>query len=471
MQKALDTSSRPPSLLMIVVALTPFALGYFFSYLYRAVNAVVAPDLVRDVGLTASELGLLTSAYLLAFALFQLPLGILLDRFGPRRVQSALVAVGGLGALVFAMGQDVVVLTLARALIGMGFAGGLMAAFKAVVLWVPEPRRALANACVMSLGAVGVILASSPTEWAVSQVGWRTAFFILGSATLVVAMLILLVVPERRTAPVTSTVKAQLADVGRIYRDPVFIALAPVIAIPAGAHIALQTLWAGPWFRDVAGLDRVGVGQSLLFMGVAFLVGVLLSGVVADRLVRRGNSLLDVHLGFLLLFLASQLAILFELPVPPQLPWALFAMTGHSAVLAFPWLSSYFGAALSGRSNTAVNLLLFGTAFAVQYGVGFVIDFFPQGMAGGYDPAAYRVAFGGIFALEVLALGWFVLHRKRLADAEAGFAADLGDHGRSVDGGLAVLSVRPDRGRYVSPLGDRDQTTQPGRDWATGPAS
>ena len=190
MQKRLDDDIRPPSLALIVVALAPFGLGYFFSYLYRAVNAVVAPDLVRDVGVTASELGLLTSAYLLAFALFQLPLGILLDRFGPRRVQSALVATGGTGALLFALGDDVITLTLARAVIGIGFAGGLMASFKAVVIWVPEQRRALANACVMSLGAVGVIVASAPTEWAVREIGWRSAFLWLGLATLVVGALI-----------------------------------------------------------------------------------------------------------------------------------------------------------------------------------------------------------------------------------------------------------------------------------------
>ncbi|MGE0702121.1 MAG: MFS transporter, partial [Hyphomicrobiaceae bacterium] len=312
MQRTTDDTTRRPGALLVFLALAPFGLGYFFSYVYRAVNAVVAPDLVRAVGLTPAELGFLTSAYLLAFALFQLPLGILLDRFGPRRVQSALVATGGIGALVFSIGNDVTTLTLARAIIGIGFAGGLMAAFKAVVIWVSEPRRALANACVMSLGAVGVITASAPMEWAVSEVGWRSAFVWLGLATLLVAALILLVVPERQTAPVASSIRAQLADVGRIYRDPVFLALAPVLAVPAGSHIALQTLWAGPWFRDVAGLDRAGVGQALLIMGITFLVGVLASGIVADRLVRRGVSLLTVNLGFLAVFLLGQAAIIFD---------------------------------------------------------------------------------------------------------------------------------------------------------------
>ncbi|MEL6368866.1 MAG: MFS transporter, partial [Pseudomonadota bacterium] len=96
-----------PSLALIALALIPFAFGYFLSYLFRAVNAVVAPDLVKELGLSASELGLLTSAYLFAFALFQLPLGILLDRYGARRVQAALVFVAAMGAGLFAIGESV----------------------------------------------------------------------------------------------------------------------------------------------------------------------------------------------------------------------------------------------------------------------------------------------------------------------------------------------------------------------------
>ncbi|MGD9804755.1 MAG: MFS transporter [Hyphomicrobiaceae bacterium] len=419
MQRQTDIAARAPGPLLILAALGPFSLGYFFSYLYRAVNAVVASDLVRDVGLTAAELGLLTSAYLLSFALFQLPLGILLDRFGPRRVQSALVATGGVGALLFAAGQDTLTLALARAIIGVGFAGGLMASFKAVVIWVPEPRRALANACVMSLGAVGVISASAPTEWLVHHVGWRLAFVLLGIVTVAVGALIYVAVPEKQTEPAPpTTLKEQIADVGRIYRSPVFLALAPALAIPAGSHLALQTLWAGPWFRDVAGLDRSDIAQALTIMGVAFLIGVLGSGIVADRLTRRGVSLLDVNLGFLAIYLASLTVIILEAPVPAIIPWSIFAMTGHTAVLAYPWLSRYFGARLSGRSNTAVNLPLFGYAFLVQSAIGWVIDRFPQTSAGGYSPAAYRTAFTIVLAIQLISVAWFLFNRSRLKEAE-----------------------------------------------------
>lgn len=416
-----ETPGRAPGLLLITVALLPFGLGYFFSYLYRAVNAVVAPDLVRDLGLTAAELGLLTSAYLLAFALFQPMLGILLDRYGPRRVQGGLVATGALGAALFSIGTDATTLALARAVIGIGFAGGLMSSFKAVVIWVPEPRRPLANACVMSLGALGVILSSAPTAWMVGQLGWRQSFVWLAAVTLAVAALILFAVPERKgvAAIAPAPLAAQLREVWSIYRDPVSIALTPVLAIPAGSHIALQTLWSGPWLADVAGLDRAGVGEHLFVMGLAFLVGVLLSGIVADRLTRHGISLLTVNMGFLVVFLAAQVAIIAgDGLVPPVVSWSLFAMTGHTAVLAYPWLASYFGAARSGRSNTAVNLLMFGTAFAVQAAVGWVIDLYPKSATGGYAPEAYRVAFSIVLGLQALSVLWYLAHSRLLREAE-----------------------------------------------------
>jgi MFS family permease len=181
----------------LLIVLAPFAFGYFLSNLFRAVNAVVAPNLAADLGLGAAALGLLTSAYLFAFALFQLPLGVLLDRFGPRRVQTALLACAATGSLLFATGQDSATLTCARALIGLGFAGGLMSGFKAVVLWVPEPRRALANAAIMSFGALGILVATVPTELAVQAVGWRAVFVGLAAITFAVAALIFVAVPER----------------------------------------------------------------------------------------------------------------------------------------------------------------------------------------------------------------------------------------------------------------------------------
>ena len=193
-----------------------------------------------------------------------------------------------------------------------------------------------------------------------------------------------------------------------IYRDRVFWRLAPLLALTGGTHIAIQTLWAGPWFRDVAGLDRMAVANHLMVMAIAFLIGILSSGVVADWLGRRGVDLLTVMLGFLAVFFVAQLAVVLQLTSLTLPIWFLFGMFGQVAVLAYPWLSSHYGAALSGRTNTAVNLLLFLTAFAVQYAIGAIIDLFPPTPSGGYSPEGYRWAFGVFLALQLLALVWYL---------------------------------------------------------------
>jgi predicted MFS family arabinose efflux permease len=394
--------------------LAPFAAGFFLSYLFRSVNAVVGPRLVAEIGLTATGLGLLTSAYLFAFAAFQLPLGVLLDRFGPRRVQAALLGCAALGSLLFAAGADLAMLTGARALIGLGFAGGLMSGFKAVVLWIPEPRRALANALVMSFGALGILVATLPAELAVEAFGWRAVFVGLAALTAAVALLILLAVPEHGEARAHEGLRTQIAAVSRILRDRIFWRLAPLLTATAGTHIAIQTLWAGPWLRDVAGLGRIGVANHLMAMAIGFLIGILLSGAVADWLVRRGVDLLTVMLGFLALFLLAEVAIVLEWTALTLPAWVLFGMTGQVAILAYPWLSAHYGAALSGRANTAMNLLIFAAAFGAQYAIGGVIDLFPQTADGGYSRLGYQVGFGACLIGQLLALAWYLLGRGEL---------------------------------------------------------
>ena len=393
---------------VILTVLLPFATGYFLSQMYRSVNAVVGPDLTRDVGLGAAELGFLTSAYLLAFALFQLPLGVLLDRIGPRRVQAALIAIAGIGSLLFAVGDSFLTLTLARALIGLGFAGGLMSGFKAVVLWVSEERRALANSVVMSAGALGVLVATQPIDLSIQAFGWRTVFVGLGIITFAVAAFILLVVPEKQTRSDGVGLKGQVAAIGGILKDKAFWRLAPLLATTAGAHIAIQTLWAGPWFRDVGGLDRDAVALHLMIVAVAFMVGILLSGAVADWFIRRGVHILSVMNGFLIAFLISEALIIFQFESLFLPAWLVFGMTGQLAILAYPWLSSHYGVALSGRANTAMNLLIFLAAFATQYFIGAIIELFPTTESGGYAVEGYQLGFGLCLAAQIIGLIWYL---------------------------------------------------------------
>jgi predicted MFS family arabinose efflux permease len=411
---------------LLVSILVPFGLGYFLSYLYRTVNAVAAPDLVRDVGVSASQLGFLTAVYLLAFAAVQLPLGVLLDRFGPRRVQTVLMVITGLGALVFAAAGGMWILSAGRALIGLGCAGALMAGFQAVALWLPEGRRALANSIIMAVGGLGMFAATVPADLAIQAVGWRGMFLGLMAISFAVAALIYVVAPERGSRPASESWRQQAQVVVAIYTDPVFWRVAPLVALTAGSQIGIHTLWAGPWLRDVAGMGRDAVAANLGMVAAGFLVGTLVIGAVADWLGRRGIGLLHVMVGYIVAFMAVQLALVLQWTSAASILWLLFGMVGQSGILAYPWLSRYFGVGLAGRANTALNFVTFATAFVVQYVIGAIIDLWPTTPTGGYPAQAYQVAFGVFLGLQAAALIWYLW---RAPDQRA--TASLAEKGRS----------------------------------------
>ena len=189
-------TEQPSNTGTLIRVFLPFGLGYFVSYLFRTINAVIAPDLVRDLGIDPAGLGLLTSSYLLAFAAFQLPLGLLLDRFGPRRVEASLLLFAALGAFIFARAESLTGLLIGRALIGLGVSACLMAAFKAFTLWFPPERLPFANGVQMISGGAGALAATVPVATALAYTDWRGVFLATSLLTLVAAIVVWYVVPE-----------------------------------------------------------------------------------------------------------------------------------------------------------------------------------------------------------------------------------------------------------------------------------
>lgn len=414
MTSATQTADSPSLGRIMLLVLVPFGSGYFLSYLFRAVNAVVAPDLVADIGLSASGLGLLTAAYLFAFAAFQLPLGILLDRYGPRRVQTVMLLTAACGAVLFGVAEEESLLIAARAMIGLGFAGGLMASFKAVAMWAPPGRMPLLNSWVMAFGGIGVMAASTPADLAVQEFGWRAVFLAMAAVTALVALAIWTVVPRRgetQTGAAPEPLGQQLKALGRIYTDREFWRVVPIITTTCGSHIAIQTLWAGPWLADVGGLERDAVALTLTLMAAAFTAGILGGGAMTDWVRRFGHGPLFVMMLATVAYLISFAGLLFA-PIAWMVPlWIVFAATGQLGVLGYPYLSEYFGKELAGRAGTAVNLLVFGSAFALQYGIGAVLDQFPAAEGGGYPEEAYFTALGLVFLLLIVSFGWYFVKR------------------------------------------------------------
>lgn len=413
------TASRQLPLIRVFI---PFALGYFLSYLYRVVNAVIAPDLIGELGLGASQLGLLTSAYFLSFALFQLPLGMLLDHYGPRRTEALLLLFAALGALVFAFSSSAAGLIVGRALIGLGVSSCLMAAFKAYSIWVPRERLPLINGFQMAAGGLGALSGTVPVEAALAFTDWRGVFQFLAVLTLAAAAIIFFVVPDRDEADMEETsggLKGQVEGVVAVFTSPSFWWIAPLTITSQAAFLAIQSLWAGPWLHDVAGLQRDQVASHLLLIAAAMVAGFVSSGIITDALRRFAVRPISVAIAGMSIFIVIQFLIVFRL-VDAVLPlWMLFGFFATTGILPYAALSQRFPLRLSGRVYTGLNLLVFVAAFAAQWGIGAIIGMWPKSAAGNYDPAGYQAAFGVILGLQVLGLLWLIVFtRGRRAFAE-----------------------------------------------------
>ena len=399
----------------------PFALGYFLSYLFRVVNAVLAPDLASELGVGPSELGLLTAAYFITFAAFQLPLGVLLDRFGPRKIEAFLLIFAAVGAFIFSRAQSVSGLVIGRALIGFGVSACLMAAFKAFVLWFRRRQLPLINGFQMAAGGFGALTATAPVEAALGVTDWRGVFFILALITLAVAAAVFFVVPEKKTETNSDSIKDQLNGIVSVFSSLTFWRIAPLTVMSQAAFLAIQGLWSGPWLRDVAGFERAAIAHVLLLIAVAMVAGFIFTGALAERLSRLGIKPIAVAVTGMSAFIVVQALLTLEVTSWAHTLWILFGIFGTTGIIPYAVLSQSFPLHLSGRVNTALNLLVFVVAFSAQWGIGAIINLWPGTADGGYAPPGYQAAFAMMMLLQLLSLLWFgsislILHRRNRID-------------------------------------------------------
>ena len=398
------------SLSISLRVMLPFALGYYLSYVFRTINSVIAPNLVTDVGLNASELGLLTGAYFLSFAICQLPLGMFLDRVGPRKTEAALLVIAAFGSLLFALSKSVSGLMLARALIGVGVSACLMASFKAFVDWFPKDKLPLANGLILMAGGLGAMSSTTPVEAALQVTDWRGVFFNLAALGVVAAVVIYFVVPERPKDVKKSkdgSLKDQIRDMRLILKEPIFYRYVPTCVLSSGTFLAIQTLWIGPWLRDVSGMNRSDVADALFVVAVAMTAGYMLIGTATSQLNRRGYKTETVVIWGMIIFMLIQIGLIAGVEFGVVLIWSMFAFFGTSSSVIYAAFSQRFEAHLVGRVSTMMNLLVFLCAFFMQWAIGMIINLFPTTVEGGFAPAGYTAAYGVILVLQITGLIWF----------------------------------------------------------------
>jgi predicted MFS family arabinose efflux permease len=390
-----------------------FAAAYLLSYVYRNINAVISPELTASLGIGASSLGFLTSAYFIAFASMQIPAGMLLDRYGPRRVEPVLLSVAGCGALAFAASDSVGGLTFARALIGAGVAVCLMAPLKAIAAWYPAERHASLSGWVMVAGGAGALLSTAPVAAALPFISWRGIFVVLAVATFSAAAAIFLLVPDTPHSPSTAGWNAQWRGVRNVFVSKRLWWMAPLGSTALGSFMAIQGLWSVPWLIEVNGYTREVAAAHLLLMGITIVGGYLGIGVFAARLERRGISTRHLYAGGFGLNIVALALITLRAPWTYVL-WAMFGLGATVNVLGFALLGQGFPRELAARANTAFNLLMFSGSFAMQWGIGLIVDA-ARSRLGIDTGAALQLAFTLVLVVEFLAYGWFVFGWRRYA--------------------------------------------------------
>ena len=252
-----------------------------------------------------------------------------------------------------------------------------------------------------------------PVEMTLQLTDWRGLFVVLGGLAALVSAVLYFVVPKRDTVEtVPGTLSEQLAVVVLIFSSPIFWRIAPLCVASQSTFLGIQSLWSGPWLTDVSGLGREAVAEVLFLIAVAMVGGFIGVGTIADWLGRFGVRTINVALVGMTAFTGIQLCLVLQLVEIALALWMLFGFFGTTGILLYAVLPTGFPPEFAGRVITSMNVLTFGAAFASQWGIGAIINLWPESAAGGYDPAGYRFAFAVMLSIQFFGLLWYGLFRR-----------------------------------------------------------
>lgn len=389
------------------VAFAGFTAALLINQYYRTAMALMAPALAEELRLTADRLGVLAATYFLSFAAMQLPVGMMLDRFGPRRTAASLMGVAVIGCLVFATAAGYPQLVLGQALLGFGTAAGFTGGIVICARWYSAKRAATMTGLMLGLGNLGGILAATPLALALAAWGWRAVTLALAGVLSATALLILALV---RDAPPDHAVHSRkpetlgqiLAGLGQVLRTAEVWRLMALAFVGFASVMAVRGLWGGPYLIDVHAMDPVAAGNVLLAMSIGVIAGAIGYGLLEQPLDRRRGLALGGG-GIL----SAAFAVLALWPHPPM--WLVVACfmavgaCGQTYVMILSHGRANFADRLVGRAVTSLNMAVFLGTATLQATSGWIVRAF-QTADGPIDEAGYRWLFAFLAGAVALAL-------------------------------------------------------------------
>ncbi len=395
-----------------------FSSLYFLAYFFRTSTAVVADDIMVDLFLGASVLGLMSSAFFYSYAVAQAPVGVLADRLGPRWTITIFASIAFLGCALFAWAPNVFWLSVGRALMGFGSGGIFVPTQKLFTRWFSPREFASVNGLLISVGNVGALVSAAPLAWLVSSVGWRFSFVVM--AFLLAALVILswliakdhpLHHPSAGRIPAPSEEKAREAGsvLRNFLRNRDFLLLFPIAFLIYGVVMAYQGLWGGPFLMDVYGLSRAQAGGALMMVGIGVVIGCPLGGIVSDRIGHRKEIFQAGLLGMALSW--APIAIWVDsLPVFWLYLLGFLLGIANGFYLVYQTIAKEsFSHRMLATGLATLNMAPFIGAALFQSFTGYILEIKGKALSG-YTPEAYQTVFlAYLFAfLLALLLSFFV---------------------------------------------------------------
>ena len=395
----------------------PLACVNALTQASRTIMSTIGPVLAVQYSLSASELGMFSAALFASYCLAQLPAGIALDRWGPRRVQTGLCLTAAAGFAWFAISNGPVGFVLARMLTGIGVATGLIGMLKGNSEWFARHDVARATGLGMVVGTVGSFLATVPAQAALPGIGWRGVVWCCASASVLVAGWNFVSVRDRGSAAVRRSPRHEWLELLQIARAPAFCLFAPLAVLLSVLNFTYLGLWAGPWLRDVAHLGPEARSALLLLYTLGLLVGGPLTGSAVSLVQqRRGHPLLVPALCTAALIVVQ--VVLVSQPkdlIVVGVLWVLFATFTACGPAAYAAVAGQYPVAQAGRVSTAINTVTLALVFALQIVIGRLVGAWPTTTDGGWSPQGYSAGLLITIVLQLLALVWALLKWRRAA--------------------------------------------------------
>ena len=389
-----------------------FAFGFFISNLLRSITATLTPVLTSEFDLSAGNLGLLAGGYFLGFSLMQIPAGLLLDKYGPKKVVAYLLLIALVSTISFAFAKSFTGLLISRFFIGVGVAACLMGPLTGYRVWFEDKYQQRANSWMLMVASFGFVISTLPVQILLPMIGWRSIFLIISILILLSIVLILVFAPSWNNNVQNQNIQSaestgRLSDV---WKNKFFISLIPLAFLNYGGVQAIQTLWAGPWMLNVAGYSPLESATGLFWINIIMLFAFMFWGYILPKFSSLGiDSMKIVKIGLPISYIVLFCIIIMGQKAGAMM-FTLYILSSIVLSLTQPALALSFPQNLAGKSLTSLNVFIHSGTFFVQWGIGLLIDLSKN--MGANIITSYKISLSIFLILCILSYIFFIFFNK-----------------------------------------------------------